>query len=145
MKKAMQKMILSSSIVILVSAAASIQGLAQSSQKSSESDQSLVKNQPMVAVMAEGVSIASADVRTTTTVIDRPKSFSFALPAVSDSLKPAQSKGWDQLSANEKNAFNQQLGGSAVKWTVPETSQTADASKTKPFVFVNRGPQPLQH
>jgi hypothetical protein len=141
--KAMQKMILSSFIVVLVVAAASDQVLAQSSQKRSESDQSLVKNQPLVAFNVEGVSIASTEPRTDTAEIDLQKSFSFAVPTASGSLKPVEAKGWDQLSANEKKAFSQQLGG-PVTWSVRETVQTTDSSKTKPFVFVNRGPKPLQ-
>ena len=142
MIKAMQKMILCSSIVVLVAAAASGQVLAQSSQKRSDSDQSLIKNQPLVAVNVERVSVASTE--SDTLEVNRSKSFDVAVLTASGSLKPVNGKGWDQLSASEKKAFSQQLGGSAVSWSVTETVQTTDSNKTSPVVFVNRGPQRSQ-
>ena len=144
MTKAMQRMILSSSIVVLVAAAASGQVLAQSSQKRNDSDQSLVKNQPLVAFNVEGISIASAEPRTDAPEVNRSKSFDVAVLTASGSLKPVKGQGWDQLSASERKAFSQQLGGSALTWSVPETVQTTDSSKTNPVVFVNRGPQRFQ-
>ena len=142
MIKAMQKMILCSSIVVLVAAAASGQVVAQSSQKRSDSDQSLIKNQPLVAVNVVEVSVASTE--SDTLEVNRSKSFDVAVLTASSSLKPVKGKGWDQLSASEKKTFSQQLGGSAASWSVPETVQTTDSNKTSPVVFVNRGPQRSQ-
>jgi hypothetical protein len=146
MMKATQKTILSASILLLVLVAASRQGFAQSSQQMSGSDLLIAKNRVMLlAFTDEEINIASTYAHAKATKIESPKSSSVALPKVTTTLKPVAMKSWDELSAGEKSAFNQQLGGSAVKWTVPETSQTADAGKAKPFVFVNRGPQQPQH
>jgi hypothetical protein len=146
MMKATQKTILSASIVLLILVAASRQGFAQSSQLMSGSDLLLAKNRVMLlAFTDEEINIASTYAHAKATKVESPKSSSVALPKVNATLKPVATKSWDELSASEKSAFNQQLGGSPVKWTVPETSQTADAGKTKPFVFVNRGPQQPQH
>jgi hypothetical protein len=59
-------------------------------------------------------------------------------------------KGWDQLTADEKETFGQQMKASAVRWNTPELRNSTSGgelakSNGKRVLFVSRGLQPGQH